>query len=105
MNDHLLTAIGGSLVAAIVALWRMQVKRADKCDKDHDTARAGLLKVTEEVGELKGKAIIAIELTPKIDTLHALAQETAKVTTRQAETFEKLHIVLDGMSETLKRGV
>jgi hypothetical protein len=65
----LASAIGGCLIAAIVALWRMQVKRADECERKHELARKGLLDLTAKVGVLEGKDILASEIGPKLDNL------------------------------------
>jgi|DEB0MinimDraft_10_1074344.scaffolds.fasta_scaffold353219_1 hypothetical protein len=87
MSDTTILTLGGTictaLIGAIATLWRDQVQskkngeqreaRAEerylRCEERHNETRTDLLRVTEEVGQLKGTIHLASELGPKLDRL------------------------------------
>jgi len=67
--DDLETAVTGGVLVALGILWKMVITRAKECEVKHEKAQTGLLNVTREVGELKGRVYIAEQLAPKLDEL------------------------------------
>ena len=74
-NPELIYAIGTGLVAAVATLWRIVIKRANDCERKHESTQKDLLRVTGEVGELKGRISIAEQIGPKLDEIHKALRE------------------------------
>ena len=74
-NPELIYAIGTGLVAAVATLWRIVIKRANDCERKHENTQKDLLRVTGEVGELKGRISIAEQIGPKLDEIHKALRE------------------------------
>lgn len=74
-KPELLYVIGTGLVAAVATLWRIVIKRANDCERKHESTQSKLLEVTGEVGELKGRISIAEQIGPKLDEIHKVLRE------------------------------
>lgn len=72
----IMAAATTGLTGAVAALWKHQVKQSEKIESKHYAALDRIYKLSEEVGELKGRVMLAEELKPKID---ALAEDVIKV--------------------------
>lgn len=88
--------VAALLVAAIAALWRKQVKADEKAEKEAEDLKSSLtenhkemVKITGELGELKGKAELAGQVAPMIQSLHEQVLEAIAQPTEIQCKFEK----------------
>lgn len=79
MDQHTLTIGTGVitvLCAAVGTLWKYVMAKAEKCERKHEDTQCELLKVTKEVGELKGKVDLAVQVSPRMRKIEDIAEET-----------------------------